>query len=53
MFLAIFHQLKKNFCWKGKLLKGIVSRDEYILSEKNLFLSFICIVSCDSFKFFE
>jgi hypothetical protein len=29
MFLAIFHQLKKNFYWKGKLLKGIVSPDEY------------------------
>jgi hypothetical protein len=42
MFLAIFHQLKKNFSWKGKLLKGIVSPDEY---NKNLFLSFICIVS--------
>jgi hypothetical protein len=34
MFLAIFHQLKKNICWKGKLLKGIVLRDEYILSDK-------------------
>jgi hypothetical protein len=52
MFLAIFHQLKKNFCWKGKLLREVVSQDEYFFKDKNLFLSFICILRCDSFQIF-